>query len=72
MTLGTARGRAWTYEVALSFSGDDRHIARSIANGLRSAGMKVFFYEFEKDRLWGSNLVDILTSVYSGQRHDFA
>jgi hypothetical protein len=52
------------YDVALSFAGEDRGLARDIANQLRLKGITVFYDEFEKYRLWGVNLVDYLTSVY--------
>jgi len=57
----TAPGK---YDVALSFAGDDRHVARDVANGLMGRGVTVFYDEFEKVRLWGVNLIDYLTSVY--------
>jgi hypothetical protein len=55
---------AQKYDLALSFAGEDRVIAREIASRLRAEGATVFFDEFEKYRLWGVNLSDYLTAIY--------
>jgi len=52
------------YDVALSFAGENRDLARTLAEGLRAAGFHVFFDEFERVRLWGANLQEELGSVY--------
>ena len=36
----------YTYEVALSFAGEDRAFAEALAKGLRDAGVKVFYDDF--------------------------
>ena len=33
----------YTYDIALSFAGEDRNVAREIADRLRAAGYTVFF-----------------------------
>jgi hypothetical protein len=53
-----------TYDVALSFAGEDRTVAREIAERLRTAGYKVFFDEYEKATLWGEDLTIKLQDVY--------
>jgi hypothetical protein len=52
------------YDVALSFADEDRDYVRQVAKHLEAAGVRVFYDEFEKVRLWGENLVDLLDSVY--------
>ncbi|WP_394807661.1 DUF2188 domain-containing protein [Nitrosomonas sp.] len=52
------------YDVAISFSGEDRPIARQIAESLRKRGIHVFFDEYAQSELWGRNLYDYLTKIY--------
>lgn len=59
--------KAHIYDVALSFAGEDRSVAREIAERLRSAGYKVFFDEYEKAALWGEDLTIKLQDVYQHQ-----
>jgi len=44
------------YDIALSFAGEDRAIARQIANKLQSNAVRVFMDEFERTELWGKDL----------------
>jgi len=44
------------HDIALSFAGEDRDIARRIGEELREAGVRVFYDEFYKPLLWGRNL----------------
>jgi len=52
------------YDVALSFAGEDRDIARKLFKALESRNVKVFFDEVEKHILWGKNLRDYFSKVY--------
>ncbi len=52
------------YDIALSFAGEDRSIARQIASELQSRGIRVFIDEFERTQLWGRDLSDELRSRY--------
>ena len=52
------------YDVALSFAGENRGYVEDVANGLRAAGVEVFYDAFEKAALWGKNLVDHLAEIY--------
>lgn len=52
------------YDVAISFAGEDRTVAATIAEILRKRGIRVFYDDFEKADLWGKNLYDHLTLVY--------
>jgi len=56
-----------TYDVALSFAGEDRASAEQLASLLTSAGVKVFYDEYEQATLWGKNLYDHLHDVYSNR-----
>jgi len=58
------------YDVALSFAGEERDFARTIAIGLKEHQLSVFFDEFEEAALWGTDLVEHLAEVY-GQKSKF-
>ncbi len=46
----------YKYDVALSFSGNDRQYVRKVAEILKRKGLSVFYDEFEELDLWGKNL----------------
>ncbi|MDI3524643.1 TIR domain-containing protein [Kosmotoga sp.] len=54
------------YDVALSFAGEQRDYVREVAKILAEEyELKVFFDEFEEEKLWGKNLYDKLHEIYS-------
>ncbi|MEX1014003.1 MAG: TIR domain-containing protein [Candidatus Paceibacterota bacterium] len=53
------------YNIAISFAGEDRPIAEKIASGLRSKDLIVFYDEYEQANLWGKDLYQHLSEVYS-------
>jgi len=56
-----------TYDVALSFAGEDRKYVKQVAMALQASNVKVFYDEFEQADLWGRNLVDHLADIYAKQ-----
>jgi hypothetical protein len=52
------------YEVALSFASEQRAEVNAVAECLKRAGVKVFYDDDEKSKLWGKNLLDHLSEVY--------
>jgi TIR domain len=52
------------YDVALSFAGEDRQYVEKVAEGLRAAGVSVFYDGFERAALWGKDLAEHLGEVY--------
>lgn len=54
----------FSYDVAISFAGEQRPIAEGIAKTLSDAGISVFYDKYEQATLWGINLYDHLTTVY--------
>lgn len=52
------------YDVALSFAGEDRAYAEALASALKQRGIRVFYDDFEKDRLWGEDLYTYLDELY--------
>lgn len=56
------------YDVAISFSNEDRPIARQIAESLSKRRVRVFFDEYAQSELWGRNLYEYLTKIYEASR----
>ena len=59
----------YKYDVALSFAGEDRSIVREFADILKSEGLNVFFDEYEEAFLWGKDVYQHLSEVYSKQAY---
>lgn len=53
------------YDVVISFAGEDRDYAEKLATLLRRDGFKVFYDKYEEADLWGKNLYEHLTEIYS-------
>lgn len=53
-----------SYDIVLSFAGQDRHYVESVAAILRSRGVSVFYDAFESVQLWGKDLYEHLDIVY--------
>jgi hypothetical protein len=53
-----------SFDVALSFAGEDRRYAEELATELRGYSVKVFYDAFEEHKLWGENLYTYLADVY--------
>jgi len=52
------------YTIALSFSGEEREFAESIAQILRENEVAVFYDRFEQHDLWGKDLYETLRGIY--------
>jgi hypothetical protein len=57
----------FTYDVAISFAGEQRTEAEAIARCLVAAGVRVFYDGYEESNLWGKNLYDHLADVYQNK-----
>jgi hypothetical protein len=64
------RNDSLSYDVALSFAGEDREYVEDVADHLRKAGVNVFYDKFATVQLWGRNLADHLSEIY-GKRSRF-
>ncbi|MEM7022426.1 MAG: TIR domain-containing protein [Pseudomonadota bacterium] len=53
-----------SYDVVLSFAGEDRVHAKGLADALTGRGVSVFYDEYEKAALWGKNLYTHLSDTY--------
>lgn len=55
------------YDVALSFAEEDREFVDCVARRLKDNGLKIFYDDYERIRLWGSDLHVQLDDVYRRQ-----
>ena len=55
------------FDIALSFAGENRDYVDRVANILRDSGVKVFYDLFEEANLWGKNLYDYLSDIYTNK-----
>lgn len=53
------------YDIAISFAGEDRSVAKQIAESLKSNGVNIFYDKYEQADLWGKDLYQHLSEVYS-------
>ncbi len=53
------------YDVVLSFAGEDRGLAEKIARMLKADSFDVFYDKYEDASLWGKNLYEHLSEIYS-------
>ncbi len=58
------RPSRYRFQVALSFAGEDRVVAKKLASLLRSQGLSVFYDEYAQAELWGKDLYQHLAEVY--------
>lgn len=57
-------GKQYKFDIAISFAGEDRVVARRLATALKAAGVNVFFDEFAAQKLFGADLVEKLDDIY--------
>ncbi len=53
------------YDIVISFAGEDRSFASKLAKGLATAGVRVFYDEYEQANLWGKDLYEYLADIYA-------
>jgi hypothetical protein len=56
--------RAFDYDLAFSFAGEDRPVVEALAARLIGDGVRVFYDFYEKAALWGKDLYQHLQVVY--------
>ena len=52
------------FDVAISHAGEDQTTVKPYAEKLYQKTLKIFFADFEKDKLWGANLYETFDSIY--------
>jgi len=57
----------YRYDLVISFAGEDQSVADALVNELDGSGLSIFYDDFERACLWGSNLYEYLTDVYKTQ-----
>ncbi len=57
--------KSYKYDVALSFAGEDREYVQRVATRLIALDIKVFYDNFETTTLWGKDLYQYLSDIYS-------
>lgn len=55
------------FDVALSFAGEQRKYVRKVAELLRGEGIRVFYDEFFKGKMWRRDLAEYLMNIYYKQ-----
>ena len=53
------------YDVAISFAGENREVAKQLAGLIHDEGRTIFYDEFEVANLWGKDLYQYLFEIYS-------
>lgn len=56
MSNKKSKSSKFEYDVAISYAGEDREIARQIVEALKNRGLSVFYDQFYKSDLWGKSL----------------
>jgi hypothetical protein len=56
--------REHSYDIALSFAGEDRVFVEEVAKHLKDGNVRVFYDKDEEVNLWGKELGDTLDSVF--------
>jgi len=59
-----SKSTKFEFDVALSFAGEDRAYVKKVAKYLKEKGIKVFYDDYEKAKLWGKDLYVHLDEVY--------
>ena len=62
-----ASEQSYTYDITISYAGEDREPAYALANALAKRHVHVFFDQFNQVELWGRNLVDTLADIYGNR-----
>lgn len=66
VNASTNQKLAESYEVVLSFAGEERSYVEKVANFLKSRGIALFYDQHEEAALWGKNLHEHFHEIYSG------
>ncbi len=59
--------KKYKYDIVFSFAGEDRKYVKEVAECLIENEVKVFYDEFEEEKLWGKDLYDYLDNIYRNE-----
>jgi hypothetical protein len=62
--MNSSENTPYDYDVAISFAGENRDLARQIFEILKSKGIRVFYDANEQATIWGKDLYEYLSEVY--------
>ncbi|MFD9701423.1 FxSxx-COOH system tetratricopeptide repeat protein [Lentzea sp. NPDC059081] len=54
-----------TYDVSVSYASEDKAYAQAVAEELRRAGVRIWFDHHETTELWGKDLTEYLSELYT-------
>ena len=54
----------YLFDIAFSYAGEDRRIAKELAESLTERGYKVFYDDFHQHESWGRDLAEFLGEIY--------
>lgn len=57
----------YEYDVAVSYSGDDREVVEEVVQALKDHEIRVWYDRDQSARLWGEDLSDLLADVYANK-----
>lgn len=57
-----------SYDLSISFAGENRELAEELAINLQSNGFRIFYDDFEKAELWGRDLSVELPKRYQSSK----
>jgi hypothetical protein len=57
----------YSYDIALSFAGEDRTYAEALAKALKTRNIRIFYDEYEEANLWGKDLYTYLSNLYQNE-----
>jgi hypothetical protein len=61
------RQNKFTWDVAISFAGEDRNVAKNFRDICKNKGIEVFYDFDQQSILWGKDLSKVLTDVYRNE-----
>ena len=56
-----------SFDIAISFAGEDRRLAQELAHLLKEEGLLVFYDDDEQAQLLGENLTEYLSTIYKNE-----
>ena len=57
----------YEYDIAISFAGENRSIAKEIADKLKASGLRVFFSDDYQELLWGEDQTKVLEDIFTSK-----
>ena len=62
--MANGADKAYEYEVALSFAGEDRPFVERVAESLKQSNIEVYYDRFYEVHFWGEDLVEKFDEIY--------